>query len=128
MIDARLTRNTAGDYDLKFENGTFIMAEDGTEAAQHALIRLLVFRGEPSLNGEIEGKEDTGTFWYDRIWPTNTSKAEKEFEIKRRILQTPGIDSITEFTWSQTAHTVTINGIVKTQWGSLTISDTIEAL
>ena len=128
MIDARLTKSTQGYYDLKLENGRFPMCEDGTEAAQHALIRLLAFRGEYSLNGEIDGKDDLGTYWYERIFAMDVSQAEKELEIKRRILQTPGIESITKFVWSQTGHTVTIDAIIKTEWGSLEISDTVEAL
>ena len=128
MIDARLTRNASGDYDLKFENGSFVMAEDGTEAAQHALIRLLAHKGEYSLNGEIDGKDNLGTDWYGKIWPMNITKAEKEFELKRRLLQTPGVESIIKWQWTQSGHTVTIEAELKTEWGSMTIADTIEAL
>ncbi len=124
----RISRNTNGDFDLVFENGKFKWATDGTQAAQHALIRLLAFKGEYSLNSELGGKDSLGTDWYGIVFDMSKSKAEKELEIKRRILGTDGVEKITDWSWTQSGHSVTITGIVVTQWGSVDISQTIEAL
>ena len=124
-IAPRLTRNANGYWDLKLTDGRFEMATDGTVVANHACTRLLMFAAhkdapsDASLNGEIEGRDDNGTDWYGKIFPTDKSKAEKEFHIKERILGTTGTEKLTDFTWSQDGHTLNITGIVKTIYGEV---------
>lgn len=124
MKDVRITRTSNGVYDIILENGKFKWAEDGTEAAQHALIRLMIFKGEWYLDAD----DTMGTAWYQTIFDMSKGRAEKELEIKKRILGTTGIRKIQTFTWEQTAHSVTIEGIVETDWGSVDISQEIEPL
>ena len=121
MKTIRITSKSTG-WGLLIENGKFAWVEDGDQAAQHATERLLIFKGEWILD------EDMGTKWYEIIFDMSKSKAEKEFEIKKRILKTPGIDSITTFSWTQTGHTVSIEGIVKTDWGEVDIGQEIITL
>ncbi len=127
-ISPRLTKTDAGDYDLLLEDGSFQMCSDGTEAACHAVTRILIFKGEESLNGEIEGREDTGTYWYQTMFPTDKTKAEKEFHIKKRILETPGNDRLEDFTWTQVEHSLSITGRVITPWGDIELPTTITPL
>ena len=122
MKSIRLTRNSDGNYGLQFANGKLQWAEDGTQAAQHGLTRLLIFKGEWLLN------EDMGTQWYEIIFSSSKSRAEKELEIKSRILGTPGVKEITKFTWEQSGATVTIEGIIVTDWGETDISQEITTL
>jgi hypothetical protein len=90
--------------------------------------RLLTFKGELSLDDQLGGKDDLGTKWYEIVFRADISKAEKDFELKRVILQTPGIKEITRWNWTQTAHSVAITAIVVTDWGEVDVSQTLEAL
>lgn len=127
-IAPRITKDSNGRWDFKMTNGIFEMAEDGTQAAQHALQRLLVFRGEQSLNGALTEKTELGTKWFETIFKADKTKAEKELEIKTRILDTPGVKRILRFEWSQTGHVVTMEGAVLTDWGEEDVSQEITLL
>lgn len=122
MRSIRITENSDGTWGLKMEHGKFVWATDGTQAAQHAITRLHIFHGENDLN------PDLGTKWYEIIFKTNKSRSEKEFEIKRVILGTPGISQIRKFQWTQSGHTVTIDAIVDTDWGEIDLSQEITPL
>ena len=128
MKAPRLTQDADGHLDLLLENGKFAWAEDGTQAAQHATVRLMVFRGELSLNGALTERTLLGTRWYEVIFNMAVSRTEKEYEIKRRLLGVPEIEKIITFEWSQTGHTVTIDAEVLTSWGDVTISQEITPL
>lgn len=128
MIDLRMTQIDDGGYDLKFENADLMLAEDGTEAAQHATLRMLIFRGEQNLGDLLSTEDNTGTRWYEVLFDMSKSRAEKELELKRRILGTPGIQEISKFVWTQAAHTVSINAIVKTIWGGMALTEEITPL
>lgn len=127
MIDLRMTQIADGGYDLRFENADLMLAEDGTEAAQHATLRMLIFNGEQSL-GDLLTNQPQGTRWYEVLFDMSKSRAEKELELKRRILGTPGVQEISKFVWTQAAHTVSINAIVKTLWGSMALTEEITPL
>jgi len=88
----------------------------------------LVFKGELSLNGELTTKTELGTKFYETIFAMDLPKSEKIFEIKKRILGTPGIQKILRFTWEQTANTVTIDADVQTDWGAESVSDEVTFL
>lgn len=128
MKSFRLTKNDAGDYDLLMENGTVPLVEDGTQAAQHAMERILVFKGELSLDGMLTTKTEGGTQWYEIIFATDVTKAEKEFHIKKRILQTTGIKKLLSLTWSVEDHVLSINGRYQTNWGEEDISEDVTPL
>jgi hypothetical protein len=125
MKDARLTKNSSGDYDLMFENGVLGQpVEDGAEVAQHCVIRLLKFKGESVIDDATED----GTKWYEIIFDASKSKAHKLLELKRRILGTAGVKKILSLDWMQSGSTVTIEAAVQTEWGDETISDILEPL
>jgi hypothetical protein len=117
MIDARLTKTEYGYYDLKLTNGNFEMAEDGVEAAQHSMIRLLQYKGE----SVTDNPNDDGTDWYGIIFDMSKTRSEKELEIKRRILGTVGIEELVEFNFTQDGSEYTITGLVKSIWGDYPI-------
>lgn len=128
MKAPRLTKNASGQLDMLLEGGTFQWAEDGTQAAQHANVRLLLFKGELSHGGKLTTKTEGGTDWYGKVFPMDISQAEKELHLKGRILGTPGISSITEWGWSQTGHTVTITDRTMTDWGEVSVGGEVTPL
>ena len=127
-IAPRITQTDDGHWDLLLENGKFTFSSDGTQVAQHALERLLIFKGELSLNNALTANTEGGTRWYEVIFATDKTRAEKELEIKSRILDTPGVKRIIRFSWAQAAYTATITGDIQTDWGEEDISQTLEPL
>ena len=123
----RLTKTATG-YDLLLENGTTPFVTEGTQAAQHAGERLLIFVGEISLDGALTTKTKLGTKWYETIFDMSKDVEEKELELKGRILGTPGVERILEWDWSQTGATVTITAKVQTSWGADTIQGAVTLL
>ena len=128
MKDLRISRNSSGIRDITLENGKFKWAKDGTQVANHMDIRLQIPRGTLSLNDRLSGKEDLGLQLYEVIFRADISKAEKELEIKRVIMQTPGYKSMLSFSFSQTGHSATWSASVQTEYGAMTISDALEQL
>jgi hypothetical protein len=127
MKSPRLT-GTAGQYDLKLEDGKFVWVEDGSQAAQHALVRLLIFKGEIALDGMLTTKTELGTQWYEIIFDHTKELSEKELELKSRILGTPGVKNILSWDWSQSGKTVTIDASFQTEWGEASVGEEIELL
>lgn len=125
----RITKDSSGHWDLLLENGVLgPMCTEGTQAAQHALQRLLIFRGELALDGALTENTEGGTRWFEKIFRTDISRAEKDLEIKRRILGTSGIKKVLRLQWTQSGHSMTITGAVQTDWGEEDISQEIEYL
>jgi hypothetical protein len=124
----RLSQNAAGDYDLVLEDGKFKWAEDGTVVAQHGTERILIFKGELSLNDQLSGKDDEGTRYYEVLFSAAASRAEKELEIKQRILGTPGALKTLQFTFELDGGTLTTDGQVLTEYGTVDVSQTVEVL
>jgi len=128
MKDVRITKNSDGVYDMKLTAGKFEMCEDGTEAANHFVIRLLAGKGEYNLGGLLTNKDDLGTDWYGIIFNVEMGKPEKTLELRRVILETPGVLSIEKFVWTQTGHSVSIIGRINTEWGTIDVNQEIEQL
>jgi hypothetical protein len=124
----RLTKNSSGDWDLLLQDGKFQWVEDGSQAAQLVAERLQTFRGEYSIGGLLSTGINEGTRWYEVIFRTDKSNAEKELEIKRVVMATPNIDKILEFSWSLSDHVLSINLKGKTAWGDITLSEEITSL
>ena len=125
MRDVRLTtQNDTGVLDIQIENGRANWAYDGTEAAQHGAIRLQKFINESVIGDDNEDY----TKWYKTVFNAAIGRAEKEFELKRRILGTTGVVRILTFEWTQDGHEVNINGSVQTLWGEADISQTVTPL
>lgn len=123
MIGSKLTITATG-LDLKRENGTVVKVADGTQAAQHAASRLWLFKNE----SVSEDENADYTKWYSIVFNMKKSQTEKEFELKRRILETPDVLRITYFNWQQEGHHVTIKATVQTPWGEAEISQEITLL
>lgn len=123
MIGSKLTVTATG-LDLKRENGTVVKVADGTQAAQHGASRLWQYRNE----SVSEDENADYTKWYSIVFNMNKTQTEKEFEIKRRILGTPGVLRITYFNWKQEGRHVTITATVQTLWGEAEIGQEITLL
>jgi len=87
MIGRALDSNN----DLIIEKGQFKTVKDGAEVVQHVRSRLLFYLGEWFLD------LNSGTPYFQQIFvkPTNLSLVESI--LKSRILNTPGVDKLTEF-------------------------------
>ena len=133
MKDVRLTK-ASGSWRISMTNGLFDWVEDGAQAAQHSTIRLMFFKetrtapGHYSLNDALPHKSKVGTDWYGKIFHVGLPDIEKEFEIKRRLLATPGIDSIHKFQMTVEDSTLTISGEGKTAWGVVDMTQEFEVL
>ena len=128
MKDLRLSKDANGIYDISFENGNFVWAKDGTQVANHAQIRANVPLGTLSLNDRLSSKEALGIKLYEIMLRYDISQGEKELEMKRVIMETPGYKSMISFSYSQTGHTGTYSAQIQTEWGAITIGDTPEDL
>jgi hypothetical protein len=114
MKDARLT-GSGGVYDLKLDEGVLgPWCYDGTQVANHGLIRIRTFRGERAID------KNWGTQWYQIIFDASVAKVEKELEIKRQILSLPGVEYIEEFEMTQDGNEYNVTGIVQTEFGTET--------
>lgn len=114
MKDFRLTQLPNGRLDLLLVDGKTQFVEDGEQAVQHAVMRLIKIKGESVTDNENE----EGTDYYGIIFNVMKSRAEKELHLKKRILGTPGIRKFVSFEWNQTRHKVEIKAFVETQWGT----------
>jgi hypothetical protein len=128
MKDLRISPDSEGDYDIILEDGKFVWAKEGTQVANHCQIRMSIPKGTLSLNDRLSNKEDLGLALYEIILRADIGQAEKDLEIKRVIMQTPGYEKLISFTFEQTAHTGTWAVQAQTQWGEISIGGTIEAL
>jgi hypothetical protein len=122
MKDIRISPDDDGIDDITLEDGAFKWAKDGTQVANHHHIRSQVFKGTLDLNGRLSNKELKGVDFYGVIFDTSKTQSEKELELKKIIMQTPGYRALTYFSWSQTNHTVSVEAKIQSDWGELTLS------
>jgi hypothetical protein len=122
MRDVRLTQLPNGRLDILLEDGKTAWADDGIQAAQHCVMRLMKIKGESVTDNPNEDATD----WYGIIFRADKSRAEKELHLKKRIMGTPGIKKIISFSWAQTQRSVSIDARVMTDWGEQTISAALE--
>jgi hypothetical protein len=87
MIGRALNSNN----DLVLVAGQIATVEQMAETAQHCRTRLLFYTGEWFLD------TDAGTPWFQEIFVKPTNLANVESIIKSRILNTPGVLSLTDF-------------------------------
>jgi len=124
----RLTRTDSGAYDWLIEDGKVQWAEDGTQAAQRAMQRFLIFKGEQSLDGKLTTKTELGTKHYEILLAMDVSRAEKELEIKSRYLGAPNVEKFLSFTWAQVGNSITVTGSLKTAWGAESVGEVVTPL
>jgi len=124
MKDIRLTQLPNGRLDILLTDGKSEWCEDGIQAVQHAILRLMKIKTE----SVTDNPDEEGTDFYGIIFNMKKSRAEKEFHLKKRILDTPGINKIERFEWTQSGRNVTINALVLTDWGNESIGTTVTAL
>lgn len=101
--------------DIFLLNNSFHFVEDGAETVQHVRSRLLFYLEEWFLDKTV------GTPWLQEILIKPANLAYTESIIKQRILQTPGVLSLEEFSFERlgTDRKLTVNFTATTEYGVL---------
>ena len=89
MRDLRLTDSN----DLQFDGKDFSMVKESPAVGQRIKIRLLTLLGEFKWNYLV------GVDWFGKVFSTTTSYTEKNGILRNVISKTPGVDSISAFTF-----------------------------
>jgi len=121
MKSPKLSKDANGFWDLKLTDGKFEWSEDGAQLAQHGMFRLNTFMGELTLDGKLPGRADEGTRYFEVIFQPWKSEAEKQLEIKRRIL-IDGVTGLKDFTWVKSGGTISTTGTVETIYGDIDLT------
>ena len=115
-----LALDSTHDLVLGSRNGIGI-AKDGVAVAQGILTRLQLFKGEWYLDIEA------GTPWFQKIFADGSDIRIIEAEIKRQILATPGVRSISTFFLDidKPTRAVTITSEIQSDFGVLALEETL---
>lgn len=124
-IVIKLAKNKYGDEDMVLEHGVFDMCEDGTAAAVQMKERILSDKNECDQS-EIVKKPGLALDWEGIIFDASKSRAEKELELKRVILSTPGMKRITYWSYEQTGRELQVNFKIMSEWGELTYGEMVQ--
>jgi len=137
-IVIKLVKNAAGDEDMVLEDGILQMSENGEAAAVQMKERLLLDREECVEVRDLANKGENinplvntiidpvaGTNW-GLIFDPSESRGAKELEIKRVIFSTPGMNSITYWSWQNINRVLNLDFKVKSDWGELEIGEEIQ--
>ena len=103
-----------GKLDVYLSGGKTEIVSEGRQAVQHAVQRLMKKKGE-SVTGN---PNEEGTDWYGIIFNMEVPRAAKELHLKKRILGTPGIKKIVNFSFEQIGRAVNISSLVLTDSGT----------
>jgi len=87
MIGRALDSNN----DLIVSDGSFRLVEDGAEVVQHVRTRLLMYYNEWFLD------QEAGTKYFEEVFVKPADLANIESLLKARILETDGVNILTEF-------------------------------
>lgn len=115
MIGRALDSNN----DLIVENGQLKLVVDGAETVQHVRSRLLFYLEEWFLD------ITAGTPWFQEVLIKPANLANIESIIKSRILETPEVDTLTEFTLDYEGDSVrklTVGFTAQTTFGTIDIN------
>jgi hypothetical protein len=124
-IVIKLVKNEDGDEDMVLEDGAIQMCDNGTAAAVQMKERLLCDKNEAVKSPLVK---DTAIVmdWEGIIFDNSTSRAEKELELKRVILGTPGMQRITYWKYEQVGRTLVLDYKVESEWGELEFGETVQ--
>jgi hypothetical protein len=122
-----LSKNESGDWDMVLNNGEFEMCEDGKAASVHCVERILLDRvetvGNPLVN--TVKNPNIGTQWYGIIFQNEKPQIVKEFELRRVILGTPGIEAVTKWSWIEKNRILYLDIRLQTAWGDIILNEEI---
>lgn len=96
MIGRALDSNN----DLIIENGSFKLVEDAAETIQHVRSRLLFYLEEWFLDTKA------GTPYFQEVFTKPANLANIESILKTRILKTPGVERLIEFSMNYEGESV----------------------
>ena len=96
MIGRALDSNN----DLIIESGNIKLVEDGSETVQHVRTRLLFYFNEWFLDIKA------GTPYFEQVFTKPVNLANIESILKSRVLNTPGVKSLTEFSLSYEGNSI----------------------
>lgn len=134
MIGVRLTKDENGRLTAKLENGRFVMATDGEQAASSVTLGMHVWRDYCELSDVIDMVRNPleGFDVYGIIFDPTKSRAEKELEIRRMVLSRPGVKRILRLLWVEDrvdGHwTAQVQCDYQTEWGNESVSETVVPL
>lgn len=112
MIGRALDSNN----DLIVENGSLRLVSDGAEVVQHVRTRLLFYLGEWFLDLQA------GTPYFQEIFTKPSNLANIESIFKARILETPEINSLIEFSMDyegESLRKLTVSFSAETVYGTI---------
>lgn len=112
MIGRALDSNN----DIIVKNGSLQLVEQGAETVQHVRTRLLFYLEEWFLD------VTAGTPYFQEIFTKPANLANIESIFKSRILNTPGVDSLTEFSMDYeggSSRKLTVTFSAETTYGSI---------
>lgn len=98
------------------DNNDLALVTEGTQAAQHVKIRLWSYLGEWFLDITV------GTPYFQSILGKIYRPQEASAIIRNRILNTPGVDSLTDYNFSLTNRNLSITGTIIANGESSTFS------
>lgn len=100
---------------LIIDKGRFVIVEDGAAVAVKVRSRLLTYLGEWYLD------ENAGVPYFQQIFKKPVDLDNVESILKQVILQTDGVESLTEFSSSYdgTSRGFTVDAKVKTVYGTI---------
>ena len=110
-----ISRALDSNNDISFKNGSSFMVEDGAEVVQHIRSRLLFYKEEWFLD------TDAGVPYFQEIFTKPFNLARTESTLKREILQTPGVEKLTQFSIDFNANTrkLTVTFSAETTFGTV---------
>lgn len=119
MIDWKLDPLT---HDIVIENGDAVLIEDvegdPAQIEQHLKIKLWLFKGEWFLDTSV------GVPYFEDILVKNPNIPNIESILKQKILSTPGVNEILEFSiaFDRQARNLTVDFKADTDFGVATVS------
>jgi len=111
-----ISRALGANNDLILQNGSFLTVVDAAQVVQHVRTRLLFYTNEWFLDIQA------GVPYFDRIFVKPADLADIESILKAQILQTPGVEILTEFSmeYNETTRALDVAFSALTEFGDIT--------
>lgn len=110
-----ISRALDSNNDLIIENGSLKLVRDAAEAIQHVRTRLLFYLEEWFLD------TSAGTPWLQEVMVKPVNLANVESIIKTRIIQTPGVLTLQEFSmeYDTSSRRLNVQFTAETEYGEI---------
>jgi len=110
-----ISRALGENNDLILQNGSFLTVSDAAQVVQHVRTRLLFYTNEWFLDIQA------GVPYFERIFVKPADLADIESILKVQILQTPGVETLTEFNmaYNETTRALDVAFSASTEFGDI---------